>query len=173
MKTDGARIEITFLGVEAGIFSGSLQYTVYRGSNLLRQEVIAKTNEPSVAYKYVGGLKGFGITDNTTLVWRDTARGRQHYGFGGAVNTDPVGLRARNRLAILETNGGSLAVFPRRTSSSSREKSKRISVTCTTAKTATAVSQSEYDSLTANSERNLGVSRMRFGIGVWARLAGT
>ena len=112
VKTDGARIEITFLGVEAGIFSGSLQYTVYRGSNLLRQEVIAKTNEPSVAYKYVGGLKGFGITDNTTLVWRDTARGRQHYGFGGAVNTDPVGLRARNRLAILETNGGSLAVFP-------------------------------------------------------------
>ena len=37
VKTDGARIEITFLGVEAGIFSGSLQYTVYRGSNLLRQ----------------------------------------------------------------------------------------------------------------------------------------
>ena len=112
VKTDGARIEITFPGVEAGIFSGSLQYTVYRGSNLLRQEVVAKTTEPSVAYKYVGGLKGFGITDNTTLVWRDTARGWQHYGFGGAVNSDPVGLRARNRLAILETNGGSLTVFP-------------------------------------------------------------
>jgi hypothetical protein len=112
VKTDGARIEITFPGVEAGIFSGSLQYTVYRGSNLLRQEVIAKTTEPSVAYKYIGGLKGFGITDNTTLVWRDTARGWQHYGFGGAVNSDPVGLRARNRLAILETNGGSIAVFP-------------------------------------------------------------
>lgn len=112
VKTDGARIEITFPGVEAGIFSGSLQYTVYRGSNLLRQEVIAKTTEPSVAYKYVGGLKGFGITDNTTLVWRDTARGWQHYGFGGGVNGDPVGLRARNRLAILEANGGSLAVIP-------------------------------------------------------------
>ena len=112
VKTDGARIEITFPGVEAGIFSGSLQYTVYRGTNLLRQEAIAKTSEPSVAYKYVGGLKGFAITDDTTLVWRDTARGWQHYAFGGAVNQDPVGLRARNRLAILETNGGSLAVFP-------------------------------------------------------------
>ena len=112
MKTDGARIEVTFPGVDAGIFSGSLQYTVYRGTNLLRQEVVAKTTEPSVAYKYVGGLKGFGIARRHALVWRDTARGWQHYAFGGAVNQDPVGLRARNRLAILEANGGSLAVFP-------------------------------------------------------------
>ena len=45
MKTDGARIEVTFPGVEAGIFSGSLQYTVYRGTNLLRQE--ASRRRPS------------------------------------------------------------------------------------------------------------------------------
>jgi hypothetical protein len=110
--TDGARIEVSFPGLEAGIFSGSLQYTVYRGSNLLRQEAIAKTNEPSVAYKYVAGLKGFPIAEDTTVVWRDTARGWQQYGFGGAVNQDIVGLQARNRLGILETNGGSLAFLP-------------------------------------------------------------
>ena len=112
VKTDGARLEITFPGVDAGIFSGSLQYTVYRGTNLVRQELVAKTSEPSVAYKYVGGLRGFSVTDDKKLVWRDTARGWQHYAFGGAVNQDAVGLRARNRLAILESNGGSLAVFP-------------------------------------------------------------
>lgn len=111
-KTDGARLEITFPGLEMGMFSGSLQYTVYRGSNLLRQEAIAKTNEPSVAYKYAGGLKAFKINDDSKLVWRDTARGWQRYAFGGSVNEQPVGLKARNRLAILETNGGSLAVFP-------------------------------------------------------------
>jgi hypothetical protein len=111
-KTDGARIEVTFPGLEAGIFSGSLQYTVYRGTNLLRQEVIARTGQPSVAYKYDGGLKGFPIKDDTRVVWRDTARGWQQYAFGGAVNQNSVGLRARNRLAILETNGGSLAVLP-------------------------------------------------------------
>ena len=55
----------TFPGVELGIFSGSLRYTVYRGTNLLRQEVIAKTDEPSVAYKYDGGLKGFAIGNDT------------------------------------------------------------------------------------------------------------
>jgi hypothetical protein len=112
VKSDGARIEVTFPGFEAGIFAGSLQYTVYRGTNLLRQEAIAKTDEPSVAYKYVGGLKGFSIKDDTRIVWRDTARGWQQYGFGGAVNEAPVGLQARNRLAILEANGGSLAFLP-------------------------------------------------------------
>jgi len=112
VKTDGARIEVSFPGFEAGIFTGGLQYTVYRGTNLLRQEAIAKTSEPSVAYKYITGLKGFTIADDTRVVWRDTARGWQHYGFGGAINSDPVGLVARNRLGILEANGGSLAFLP-------------------------------------------------------------
>jgi hypothetical protein len=112
VKTSGARIEVTFPGFDGGIFSGALQYTVYRGTNLLRQEAIAKTSEHSVAYKYVAGLKGFPIADDTKVVWRDTARGWQHYAFGGANNQQPVALKARNRLAILEANGGSLAFLP-------------------------------------------------------------
>jgi hypothetical protein len=116
VTSDGGRLELSFDGVGMGIFSGRLEYTVYRGSNLLRQEVVASTNEPSAAYKYDGGLKGFGITDDTKnatkLMWRDTARAWQEYEFGGAVNRDDVGLKARNRLAILETGGGSLAVLP-------------------------------------------------------------
>lgn len=112
VKTDGARIEVTFPGFEAGVFSGSLQYTVYRGTNLVRQEAIAKTSQPSVAYKYVAGLKGFTIAEDSKVVWRDTARGWQHYAFGGAVNQQPVALKARNRLGILEANGGSLAFLP-------------------------------------------------------------
>jgi hypothetical protein len=112
VKTEGARIEVVFPGLEAGIFSGSLQYTVYRGTNLLRQEAVAKTNEPSAAYKYVAGLKGFTISDDSRVVWRDTARGWQHYAFGGSVNQEAVGLQARNRLAILEAHGGSLAFLP-------------------------------------------------------------
>ena len=106
VKTEGARIEVSFPGVDMGIFSGQLQYTVYRGTNLLRQEVIAKTDEPSVAYKYNGGLKGFTIGNNTRVVWRDMARAWQQYEFGGTVNQDKVGLRARNRLGILEAGGG-------------------------------------------------------------------
>jgi hypothetical protein len=112
VKTDGARLEVTFDGLQMGIFSGELRFTIYRGTSLLRQEAIAKTEEPSVAYKYNAGLAGFTVGENTRLVWRDNARAWQEYGFGGAVNQDSVALKARNRLAILENGGGSLAVFP-------------------------------------------------------------
>jgi len=112
VKTDGARLEVTFPGLSMGIFSGRLQFTVYRGTNLLRQEAIAKTEEPSVAYHYRAGLKGFRTDSARRVVWRDVARGWQKYEFGGSPNTDPVALRARNRLAIVETAGGSVAVFP-------------------------------------------------------------
>src|SRR5271157_184514 len=112
VKTDGARLEVTFPGVDAGIFSGELRYTVYRGSNLLRQELIAKTSEPSVAFKYVGGLKGFTLDKCSEVDWRDPARAWQHYGFGGPVNQEIVGLRARNRLGILQVCGGALGFLP-------------------------------------------------------------
>ncbi len=111
VTTDGARIEVSFPGLTMGIFSGRLQYTVYRGTNLVRQEVIAKTEEPSVAYKYRSGLKGFS-TEGSRVRWRDTSRAWQKYEFGGAPNEDPVALRARNRLAVIETPNGTVAVFP-------------------------------------------------------------
>lgn len=112
VATDGARLEVTYPGLSMGIFSGDLRFTVYRGTNLLRQEAIAKTEEPSVAYKYLGGLKGFAIHDDSRIVWRDPARMWQEYDFGGDPNQDSVALKARNRVAILESGGGSLAFFP-------------------------------------------------------------
>lgn len=112
VTTDGARLAVTFPGLELGIFSGDLQFTVYRGSNLLRQEAIAKTNEPGVAYIYRAGLKGFDVAKHPDVAWRDMARGWQRYEFGGDVNTEPVNVRARNRLAIVNAGTGSLAVFP-------------------------------------------------------------
>ncbi|MGH9784862.1 MAG: hypothetical protein ACRD88_11825, partial [Terriglobia bacterium] len=112
VKADGGRLEVVFPGLSMGIFSGRLQFTIYKGTNLLRQEAIAKTDEPSVAYHYRAGLKGFRTDAAKRVVWRDVARGWQKYEFGGSPNTDPVALRARNRLAIVETTGGSVAVFP-------------------------------------------------------------
>ena len=112
VKTDGARLEISFPGLTLGIFSGRQQFTVYKGTNLLRQEAIAKTDEPSVAYHYRAGLKGFRTDSAKRVIWRDAARGWQKYEFGGSPNVEPVGLRARNRLAIVEAGAGSVSVFP-------------------------------------------------------------
>jgi hypothetical protein len=110
--SDGARVSVSFNGLTLGIFAGDLQFTVYKGSNLLRQEAIASTQEPSVAYIYKAGLKGFQIAEDSRLVWRDDAQVWQEYDFGGAPNNEPVNLRARNRLEILDAGKGSLAVFP-------------------------------------------------------------
>src|SRR5204863_4826927 len=102
---------------------------------LLRQEAIAKTDQPSVAYIYKAGLKGFGIDNNTKLVSRDTARQWQQYAFGGAPNKEPINLRARNRLEILDTGHGSLAVFPPPHKFFSPAKTKSTSATFTTERT--------------------------------------
>ncbi|MGD0841664.1 MAG: hypothetical protein ABSA32_10935 [Candidatus Acidiferrales bacterium] len=112
VSTEGDRVSVAFNGLTLGIFSGTLQFTAYKGSNLLRQEAIAKTEEPSVAFIYKAGLRGFAIGTATRVMWRDTARQWQQYSFGGAANTDPVNVRARDNLEILDAGAGSLAVFP-------------------------------------------------------------
>ena len=112
VATEGNQLSVTFDGLKLGIFAGDLRFIAYKGTNLLRQEAVAKTQEPSVAYIYKAGLKGFPITPDTKLIWRDTAEHTQTEYFGGAPNTEPVALRARNRMAILDVGPGSLAVFP-------------------------------------------------------------
>jgi len=112
VKTDGARLEVNFPGLSMGIFAGSLQFTVYRGTNLVRMDAIAKTDEQFVAYKYDAGLKGFSTEVLPRVMWRDTADGPQQYQFGGVKNDTMVPLKARNRVLIAEGKSGSLATFP-------------------------------------------------------------
>jgi hypothetical protein len=95
-----------------GIFSGRLQYTIYRGSNLVRQEAIVKTDEPSVAYIYTAGLEGLSNHESPQAVWQDVGGNWQNYEFGGPPNAEPVPVRAKNRVLIASGQAGSLAVFP-------------------------------------------------------------
>jgi hypothetical protein len=111
VATDGAQLMVTFPGLTLGIFSGDLQFTVYRGTNLIRMDAVAKTNEEWVAYKYDAGLSGF-TTDVTPRVsWRDTGGHPQQYAFGGVKNDTLVPIKAANRVLIAEGAGASLAVF--------------------------------------------------------------
>ena len=111
VKTDGDRIEITFPGLDMGIFSGSLRFSVYRGTNLIRMEAIAKTDEPSVAYKYEAGLSGFSIDRTPRIAWHDTGGHQQEYLFGGPKNDSIAPVKAANRVLVAEGPNGSLAVF--------------------------------------------------------------
>ncbi|MCM3879504.1 MAG: hypothetical protein ND807_05310 [Vicinamibacterales bacterium] len=112
VKTDGTRLEVTFPGLSMGIFSGSLQFTVYRGTNLIRMDAVAKTEEQFVAYKFDAGLKGFSTDTMSRVIWRDTSDDPQQYQFGGVKNNTIVPLKARNRVLVAEGKGGSLATFP-------------------------------------------------------------
>jgi hypothetical protein len=112
VKTNGGRLEVSFPGVQLGVFSGRLQFTIYRGTNLIRQEIVATTDEPSVAYKYDAGLKGLAILPSSRLVWRSVSNQWDDYRMGGEPNEGPVTLRTSNRLVALEVAGASLALFP-------------------------------------------------------------
>ena len=81
-----------------GIFSGKLQFTVYRGANLLRQEAIARTDEPSVAYKYEGGLSGFSTEFLPRAFWHDVKSEPQSTEIARSDPGKQVIVRARNRL---------------------------------------------------------------------------
>lgn len=112
VNTDGSRVEVTFPGLSMGIFSGSLRFTSYRGSNLLRMEAIAKTDEQSVAYKYEGGLRGFSTTLTPTVTWRDRGGDPQTYEFGGIKNDTRVTVKAKNRVLVAGGGrNGSIAAF--------------------------------------------------------------
>ena len=113
VRTDGARIDVLFPGVSLGIFEGALQFTVYKGTNLIRQEVIARTTQERVAYKYDAGLKGLSIQPGARMAWRDTANNAQAYMFGGTSNEREAPLKTRSRVVVAELGkSGSIAAFP-------------------------------------------------------------
>jgi hypothetical protein len=112
VATSGVRLTVTFPGVSLGPFEGRLQYTVFKGSNLIAQDVIATTRKDSVAYKYEAGLKGLPIQPASRVVWRDMANTWQDYRFGGAANSGPVTLKASNRLVAAESGEAAIAAFP-------------------------------------------------------------
>jgi hypothetical protein len=110
--SDGGSLGVKFPGLSMGIFEGDLRFTVYRGTNLIQMDAVAKTNEPWVAYKYDAGLKGFSTTLTPSVTWHDTGGRIQQYRFGGPLAQSMSGLRAANRIIVAEGKNASLAVFP-------------------------------------------------------------
>ena len=85
---------------------------LFKGSSLIRQVVIAKTDRDSVAYKYDAGLKGLAIQPSARVAWRDLAGNWQEQRLGGPVNKDSATVWSSNRLIAAELPGGAIAAFP-------------------------------------------------------------
>lgn len=112
IATNGARLEVSFSGVQLGVFAGRLQYTVYKGTNLIRQEVIAKTAEPSVAYKYDAGVAGVELQAATKIAWRDLKNSWKEQRLADASSHGAVTVKTNNRVLAAAVSGGSIAAFP-------------------------------------------------------------
>ena len=112
VRTNGSRLEITFPGVEAGIFSGRLQFDVFKGANLIRQMLMAQTDRTSVAFKYDAGLQDMPIQPSSRVVWRDLVHHWQDNRLGGPVDEASVVVKSSNRLVAAELEGGAIAAFP-------------------------------------------------------------
>jgi len=111
VKTNGSRLEITFPGVEVGVFEGYLRFDIYKGINLFRQMIVAKTEQPSVAFKYNAGLKGLPLS-RSRMVWRDLVNTWQEYQFGGPTYEKPTIIKSNNRLIAAEIKEAGIAAFP-------------------------------------------------------------
>ena len=115
-RTAGDRVQVIFGRMQMGIFDGTIAYTFYPGSRLIRQEAILSTHQPDVAYFYDTGLQmadpshtHAGGNTNPDITYYDTA-GRLHTEHARGPERVPVA--ARHRSLALETAGGSVAVFP-------------------------------------------------------------
>ena len=47
VKTDGVRLDVSFPGVQLGVFSGTLRFSMFKGTNLIQQEVLASRGKTS------------------------------------------------------------------------------------------------------------------------------
>ena len=112
----GDRLELTFEGLDLGIFKGSIQYIFYPASRLIQQRALVTTNEPNVAFYFEAGLKMAGDADRraggnmeTQVSFFDT-NGHLEARLSDGSQRNPE--RVRYRTIAAQTGSGSLAVFP-------------------------------------------------------------
>jgi hypothetical protein len=56
-KFEGDRLDISFDGLQLGIFRGNIHYIFFPGSTLIQQRAIVSTNEPDTAFYYDAGIR--------------------------------------------------------------------------------------------------------------------
>jgi len=113
VKNDGNHTTVSFDGLTLGQFSGGVDFNFFNGTNLIRMEAVASTEEDGVAYLYHAGLHGFKVDKIHYL----TPRKKETFEYPGyQVNSGPerdrVRVKARNRLVVLRQEYGSVGVFP-------------------------------------------------------------
>jgi len=115
-RTLGDRVQVTFGRMQVGLFEGTIAYTFYPRSRLIRQEAILSTQEPDVAYFYDAGIRMSALGDmhaggnmTTEITYFDTTGQLRTERARGP---ERVPVTARYRSLAVRAAGGSIAVFP-------------------------------------------------------------
>ena len=112
VESDGNRLRVSVPGLWMGYFYGSLVFTLYAGSNLVKQEAVLSTEEPQIAYYYDASLTGCSTRELNNLVWLDADDHFQHHRLLSDIDLEGPHLKVHRRMLVAEGPGGSLAVFP-------------------------------------------------------------
>lgn len=112
VESDGNRLHIVIPGLWMGYFYGSLEFTLYSGSNLVKQEAVVSTQEPQIAYYYNAWITRCSTKLLNNLVWLSADDRFEHHLLLSDIDLEGPHLKVHRRTLIAEGAGGSLAVFP-------------------------------------------------------------
>ena len=112
VTSDHQRVQVAINGLEVGIFHGQLIFTFYKGSNLLEQEAVVRTEEPDVAYYYDAWLTHCSTRNVKSLAWLNTEGGLVRDVLVSGLDYVPQILKVRRRAIVAEGSNGSLGLFP-------------------------------------------------------------
>lgn len=116
-RTVGDRLEVSFDGMQLGIFSGELDYDFYPGTSLIQQVAVLSTQEPDTAYYYDAGLQMASPQDRRPGGTMESSI--SYYNSQGNYEAaTPIYGSERHTVAVhyraiaAKTGTGSIAVFP-------------------------------------------------------------
>lgn len=113
VTVDGGHTSVSFDGIRIGVFSGTCEFHIFNGTNLIRMEANVSTEENGVAYLYHAGLDGFEIGK---LYYISPKRHEIYENPGLHTNSGPDRDRqrvdARGRVLTLGVTNGAIAAFP-------------------------------------------------------------
>ena len=115
VRRDGAHTIVTYDGLTLGQFSGGVEFHFFDGTNLIRMEAVASTQENGVAYLYHAGLAGlkvgklYYISPKRREIYENPGL-KTHSGPDYFSNKQRVDVRGR--VLTLGTKEGSIAAFP-------------------------------------------------------------
>lgn len=118
VESAGNRVRVHLGGFRAGPFQGSLVYTIFAGSRLVKQEAIVRTDEPDVAFFYDAGIEfaapeqeRVGRNMETPYAYYDT-EGERRSAVANGFQPERVQHRVRYRAMATTAGTGSVAAIP-------------------------------------------------------------